>query len=110
MLSKLEKAKPLVEEIRNSLGGHVLQRSVELALNNMALDRWGYIEVGDVLGKTHYKFTGELVGEILLAGVPETERENELGRQFKTIAELLPVFELTDILLMMYIRARKLDE
>jgi hypothetical protein len=46
----------------------------------------------------------------LVAGVSEKEREAELERQFKTIAELLPVFELTDIIFTVYISARKLHE
>lgn len=110
MVRKLEKAEGLVEEIRNSLGGHVLQRSVERALNNMSADRWSYIEVGETLKKTHYKFAGELVGEILLAGVPEKGREAELEMQFKTIADLLPVFELAEIIFTIYAEARKLHE
>ena len=71
-------------------------------------NRWGFIEVGGTLGKTHYKVAGELVGEILLAGVPEAQRHAELERQFVTIAKLLPVFELIDIILDTYARTRRL--
>jgi hypothetical protein len=110
MIGKLEKAEALVEEIRNSLGGHVLHESVEKALSNMSSEKFSYIEVGENLKRTHYNFAGELVGEILLAGVPEEEREAALAKQFETIAGLLPVFALTDIVFTMYADASKLHE
>jgi len=76
----------------------------------MAVGRWGYLEVGKTLNKTHYKFAGELVGEIMVSGVPEEDRMKVLEEHFQTIAGLLPVFELTEIILTMYASARKLHE
>jgi hypothetical protein len=108
LLKKLSAGQVIVKGIRDSLGGHVLQRSVEKALNSMSFDRWGYIEVGRTLRETHYKFAGELVGEILLAEVPEAQRVSEAERHFRMVAELLPVFELIDIIFSMYAGARKL--
>jgi hypothetical protein len=108
MVKKLEKDQTLVQNMRDSLGGHVLQRTVEQALNDMPLDKFSYIEVGSTLKKTHYKFAGELVVEMLLAGVPEAQRQTEAERHFRTIAGLLPVFALTDIILTMYADARNL--
>ena len=95
--------------MRNSLGAHVLQKSVEKALNSMSFDKIGYIEVGRTLKDTYYKFAGELVGEILLAEIPEEERDHVARKHFQTIADFLPVLELTDILLTMYTDARKLQ-
>jgi len=60
------------------------------------------------LKDTHYKFARELVEEILLAEVPEDEREKVARKHFQTIAGFLPVLELTDILLTMYTESRKL--
>jgi hypothetical protein len=110
MVRQLEKHQVLVQNVRNSLGGHVLQRTVEEALNGMPWDKFSYIEVGRVERKTHYRFAGELVLEMLLAGVPEDKREDEIKRVFRTTAKLLPVFELTGIILTMYVSARKLVE
>jgi hypothetical protein len=84
MAKRLEKAEQIVDDIRNNLGGHVLHRGVEKALDNMDIDRWSFIEVGRTLGKTHYKFVGELVGEILLAGIPEEQRQAELEKRWCT--------------------------
>ncbi|MGD0966641.1 MAG: hypothetical protein ABSA57_22475, partial [Candidatus Acidiferrales bacterium] len=110
MVRKLNERRVLVRDVRDSLGAHVLEKSVEKALNSMSFDRMGYIEVGRTLKDTHYKFAGELVGEILLAEVPDEKRETAAANHFQTIADLLPVFELTDIILGMYMDARKLAE
>jgi hypothetical protein len=108
LIRKLAKNAGLVQRTRDSLGGHVLQRSVENALDGMTFDRYGYVEVGRTLKDLHYKFAGELVGEILLAGVPEAERIQEAEIHFRTIAELLPVFEIIDIIFTIYADSRKL--
>jgi hypothetical protein len=108
MIKKLEKDQMLIQKTRDSLGGHVLQRTVEEALNNMPLDKFSYIEVGPTAKKTHYRFAGELVVEMLVAGVPEAQQDAELRRHFRTIADLLPVFTLIDIILTTYADARKL--
>jgi hypothetical protein len=110
MVRGLAVEKAMVKGLRDSLGAHVLQGSVERALNSMSFDKMGYIEVGRTLKDTHYKFAGELVGEILFAEVPEEEREAVARKHFQTIAQFLPVLELTDILLTMYADARKLAD
>jgi hypothetical protein len=110
MVKKFEKDQTLIQNMRDSLGGHVLQRTVEQALNDMPLDKFSYIEVGSTLKKTHYKFAGEIVVDMLLAGVPEAKRHAEAERHFRTIAGLFPVLSLTDIILTMYADARKLDD
>lgn len=108
MVKGLTAEKVMVKEMRDSLGAHVLQGSIEKALNSMSFDKIGYIEVGRTLKDTHYKFARELVEEILLAEVPEDEREKVARKHFQTIAGFLPVLELTDILLTMYTESRKL--
>jgi hypothetical protein len=108
MVRKLETDQSLVQNIRDALGGHVLQRTLEQALNDMPLDRFSYLEVGRNLKTTHYKFAGELVVEMLLADVPEARRQAEAERHFRTIAKLLPVFALTDIIFTMYVSSRNL--
>ena len=108
MTDQLRVHKLVVSEFRDSLGAHVLQQSVEKALSNMSLDRMGVLEVGRTLKDTHYRFAGELVAEILLAKTPDNQREAALAGQFRTIADLLPVYELTEIVVTMYADARKL--
>lgn len=110
MVKKLAKDQNLVQKMRDSLGGHVLQHIVEQALDDMPTGRFAYIEAGRTLKKTHYRFAGDLVAEMFLAGVPEPQQQAEIERHFRTIAGLLPVFSLTDTILTMYADARKLAD
>jgi hypothetical protein len=60
------------------------------------------------LKETHYKFAAEIVAEMLVLGVPENERLELVHSQFAKSAQLFPVFALTDQILSMYIRERRL--
>jgi hypothetical protein len=110
LVKKFEKDQTLIQNMRDSLGGHVLQRTVEQALNDMPTDKFSYIEAGSTLKKTHYKFAGELVVAMLVAGVPEEKQQAEAERHFRTIAGLFPVFSLTDVILTIYTTARHLAD
>jgi hypothetical protein len=44
--AKLHAATTITKGIRDSLGGHVLHRAVEKALNNLAYESFGILEVG----------------------------------------------------------------
>lgn len=83
---------------------------MEQALNDMPTDKFSYIEAGSTLKKTHYKFAGELVVAMLVAGVPEEKQQAEAERHFRTIAGLFPVFSLTDVILTIYTTARNLAD
>jgi hypothetical protein len=110
MVKLLAKHQTLVGNIRNSLGGHVLSGTVEKALNEMSLDTEGFIEEGEVEKRTHYRFANDLVLEILLAGVEKDQRLDAIHKSFRTVADLMPVFELTGILLTIYADERGLLE
>ena len=105
------KKRELIKEIRNNLGGHIFPESeVEKALGSIGVDRCAHIEIGMRYKDTHYKFALELVEEVLLAGVPEEQRDAERTRKFQGIYSLLPVFHLTDVTLQIYRDIRKLDD
>jgi len=106
--AKLNAAASLTKKIRNAMGGHVLLEAVVRALDNMPYDRWGVIEFGSVLGTTHFKISGELIAEMLVAGVPEKERLAKLKADMKTMASLLPVVASLELVLEMYASARGL--
>jgi hypothetical protein len=108
MVKKLETNQTLIQRMRDSLGGHVLQRTVEQALNDMPFEQFGYIEVGRTLKETHYKFAGEIVVRMLLGGVSLDLEEIEVKSHFERIASLLPVFALTDTIFSMYTDWRNL--
>jgi hypothetical protein len=101
-------AHPIIKRIRNSICAHVKHTAVQEALEGMSHERWGFLDVGRTLKQVHYKFAAEIAIEILVAGIPEEEREDTLRDNLVKIAELFPVFELTDHILAMYIIDRRL--
>jgi len=106
--SKLNAAASLTREIRNAIGGHVLPDAVTRALETMPSDTWGVLEVGSVIGATHFKMAGELIREILIAGVPDDQRMARLETSIRTMASLLPVVKNLELVLAMYADARGL--
>jgi hypothetical protein len=106
--SKLNAAASVTKEIRNAMGGHVLLEAVTRALENMPSDRWGVLEVGSVIGTTHFKMAGDLISEMLVAGVPENQRVRKLEENIRTMASLLPVVKSLELVFEMYTTARGL--
>jgi hypothetical protein len=104
----LDRDQELIKTTRDSLGGHVLLRTVEQALNNMPGSKFSYLEVGNVAGRTHYRFVGEIAVEMLVAGVEEREQEKILHSHLETIAPHLAVFSLIDDIFKMFVGSRKL--
>jgi hypothetical protein len=98
----------VIKEIRDSVGGHVLQKSVQEALDQMDFDREGFYEIGQTLEDTHYKFASELVVAVLLWGVPEELQKSKIRTDFNTIANLIPVLSLIHEILGMYTKERQL--
>jgi hypothetical protein len=99
----------IVKQIRDSLGGHVLPRTVQSALDGMHFERFGFLEAAETGGKTHYQFAGEIVAEILMAGVPEKERLPRLQHNIEQISKLLSFHSLIDWILYTYSKARNLS-
>ena len=96
-LSKeMNASRDLTKELRNKLGGHVSHGSVKKALEGMQPGREGLIEVGDSVERIHYKFASELVLEIMLQGVSETQRMERFESDLSKIGNLIPVLPLID--------------
>lgn len=105
---KLDRDHDLIKTTRDSLGGHVLLRTVEQALNTMPGRKFSYLEVGKVAGRTHYRFVGEIAVEMLVAGVEEHKQRAILHSHLETIATHLGVFSLIDDIFAMYVGSRRL--
>ncbi len=108
LVQEFNSARNLVKQMRNALGGHVLHESVRTALNEMSFEREGILEVSQKNKDTHYKFVGELIVTILLAGVPENQQEAKVERDFQAIANLFPAFALIQEIVAMYADERGL--
>ena len=110
LLEKLNRDHPVLKEVRNSVGGHVLEVSVQKGLNGIAadFDSQGFIEIGGSLGKSHYKFAYQLVVATLLGETPDAERTKKLEDVFRTIGGLITVFEIVEKIVVMYATDREL--
>jgi hypothetical protein len=106
--SKLNSASDVTRTIRDALGGHVLHSAVEKALNNLAYDHWGILEVGPSIKDTYFKMAGELVAEIFTDGVPELQKVPKIETDIRTISELLPVVQRLEQVLLIYVESRGL--
>jgi hypothetical protein len=107
---QFERTNDLLKSLRNDIGGHVRFEKVLAALGGMPADKWGFLELGEFLGKTHYRFAGELVLEMQITGLPDDRRIPEIERQLRKTAKLLPVFALMELVFAVYTEARKLHE
>ena len=107
-MSKLNAAIPDLRAIRHSLGGHISQSSLQAALDAMDSSRRGEIEIGQTVAETHYKFAGELVLEVLLSEVSDSQREAKYRNYLDMLSGLLPVIESLEMLVIWYAQHRGL--
>jgi hypothetical protein len=103
---KFNKAVPLLKKLRHALGGHVDANAISNSLNYMNHERFGFIEAGQIIKTTHFKFAGELIAEIMLTGTPDHERETQLEHDVTIIADLLPIIHRMEVIVLIYADAR----
>lgn len=109
LVAKLNQDHPIVKEVRNSIGGgHVSQGSVKTGLMGIDCNEEGFIEVAQTLRKTHFKFAYQLVVATLLGETPADRRQGKLVHFIRTIAGLLPVFEVVEKVVAIYAEDRGL--
>jgi hypothetical protein len=99
---------PVRKEVRNDIGGHVLDSAVREALEGMDAQRWGILEAAPTNLNTHFKFAGELIAEILVKGVPPEERTKIYETRLARIAEMFPAFALAERIFTIYAMDRDL--
>jgi hypothetical protein len=99
---------PVLKEVRNDIGGHVLESAVREALAGMDNERWGILEAAPKQLNSHFKFAGELVAEILVAKVPTEQRTAILESKLARISEMFPAFALCEVIFSMYAADREL--
>jgi hypothetical protein len=107
--NKMKIAADRVERIRHKIGGHVDRGAVKKALRDMPHDTKGLFLDGEIRGKKHYKFVGEIVLRMMLPDVPENEMHEKLEELLDETEQLLPVFSLIDSVVTIYIRDRNFD-
>ena len=100
---KIKEAQPLVKELRDSLGGHVWDKCVEKAIEDIQPDRIGFLDAGQVIGDTHYKFAGELVLEMMAPGLSDEQRMEKIETDMRTVANLSDTLPEIDAIVTWYV-------
>jgi hypothetical protein len=108
LCNKMKIAADRVERIRHNLGGHVDSGAVKKALRDMPHDIRGLFQDGDIKGKKHYKFVGDIVLRMMIPSVPENEMHEKLDGLLHETHQLVPVFTLIDDVVTIYILDRGL--
>ena len=105
---RMNEAHERIKNIGNTIGAHVKHESVQNALERMSLDREGFLEIGQKLKATHYKFAAQLVVEIMLEGVGNADRQSRLESDFSGFGKLMEVLALIDKIVYWYMADRRL--
>lgn len=108
MAKVLGEVHPLLKDVRNDIGGHVLENAVQAALERMSWESFDFLEIGDTANLTHFKFAGEITAEMLLKDVPEDERKEIRSSKFSQLVRVLPAFTLIDYCFALYAMDRGL--
>jgi hypothetical protein len=99
----------VLKEIRNEVGGHVLESAVQETLDKLAgSDVFGFLEIGPTQQETYFKFAGELVIQILVRGVPEVDKQKAFMQKAINIGALVRAFALVERALDIYMESRGL--
>src|SRR5437879_21429 len=99
----------VLKEVRDDICGHVQEGPIRETLNELAdSDLCGILETGPTLQSTYYKFAGELVIQILVRGVPDSEKHQVFMEKLEKIANLVQAFALIDRVLDIYMEKRNL--
>jgi hypothetical protein len=87
----------LIKDMRNSLSGHVPQKAVATALNNMHMDVAGLLQRGQHFRDTHFKFAAEMILAMMFRDTPAADQarkaDNDTKRFVESVFDLLPVLD-----------------
>jgi hypothetical protein len=95
-------------ELRNTVSAHLDGGVMQDALDQMEGDREGLVEIGETVGRIHYKFTGELILAILLRGVPPKSQMETFKTVLGKSAKLSRAVSAIDDVFACYARDRRL--
>src|ERR1700730_11021039 len=99
-----------VNEVRNDICGHVLESVVQETLDELGgSDVFGFLEIGPTMQRTHFRFAGELIVQILVRGVPDADKHRVFIEKMEKIGKLFYAFALIERALYMYMENRGLS-
>lgn len=106
---KLEQGHTIIKDIRNEVSGHILEKPMHEALDNMDLERFGTLQIGSNFANIHYKFVSELIMAMLFRKIPSHEQ----GKYAKEILDKFfgvvnAVMDAIDSVIIVYAKSRRL--
>src|SRR5262249_11588198 len=93
--------------LRNKIAGNLDWKLFQQTLDDMNPQREGLFQAGDIKGKIHYKFGGEILWAAVLSGAPPEQEEAKVEEILKRSAELSPVVVALDDVIACYARSRR---
>ena len=105
---RLSIAAELVKDLRHDVGGHVDHGAVQKALATMPIGSGGFYQRGEILGKTHYRFTSELVISMIVPGVVDDKLIEELEKILGRTSKLIQVVGNIDKVFRAFTQGRRL--
>ena len=94
--------------LRNTMGGHLDEPTIQAALDSMDPLQEGLIEVGPTVGSIHYKFSQEILWAALLVDVPEKDYDNKVNELLAGSSRLNRTILAMDYVINCYFRDRGL--
>jgi hypothetical protein len=104
---EMNSAHSLIKEYRNAIGGHVKEKAVMDALNNMPPSRAGFLEFEIDPNQYHLKFASELCMAIMFDEVPKEEQRKKAKDIISKLKNTLP-FKAIDAVITTYIKTHGL--
>ena len=92
----------------NTVGGHLDEEMIQATLEHMDHESEGLIEIGEALGKTHYKFATNLIWAALLREYPQATHSEKVDELLGRSASLSRTVKAIDDVVICYLRNRKL--
>ncbi len=97
-----------LKDLRDTLGGHLSEKSIQTALDTMDPQHEAFFEAGETVGKTHYKFAVDLLWAPLLNELPEGERLEKAEEVLRKTSRLSQAVKAIDDAIACYLRYRRL--
>jgi len=94
--------------LRNTMGGHLDEPTIQAALDGMDPQQEGLFHVGEILGKTHYKFAEEILWAAILGNVPERDFPQKIGELLDRSSRLNRTVLAIDYVVDCYLTDRRL--
>jgi len=99
-----------LKDLRDELGGHVLEKAVTDALRRMESDQTGLVQVSTdgKVGHQQYKFVTDLVYQMMLSKSELKDPHLELKRRSRKAAKMMWAVQVIDELFNTYVHERRL--